>query len=255
MPIKISIITPSFNQGQFIEQTIQSVLSQNYPNLEYIVMDGGSTDNTLSILKRHEGKLRWFSEKDKGQSDAINKGLKMAAGDIVTWLNSDDYYLPQTLQKVAEEFEKNKETQWVTGDYKIVDEKGKQIQSFIPRYKGLLRKHPTFNMLSFANFIIQPSTFWKRSIIEKVGYLNEKYHLCMDYDLWLRIMKKYQPTIIPSPLSSFRIHGASKGKLQYGIQFEEEVQVAKQYNKNIFITFLHKIHNVFINFIYQIIKS
>ncbi len=253
--LKISIITPSFNQGQFIEQTIQSVLNQNYPNLEYIVMDGGSTDDTLSILKKYEGKLKWFSGKDKGQSDAINKGLKMATGDIVAWLNSDDYFLPGMLRKVADEFEKNKKTQWVTGDYRIVDEKGKQIQSFIPWYKGLLRKHPTFNMLSFANFIIQPSTFWKKNIMEEVGYLREEYHLCMDYDLWLRIMKKYQPAVFSTPLSAFRIHGTSKGKLQYGIQFKEEVQVAKQYNHNDFIIFLHTIHNILINFIYQIIKS
>ena len=210
---------------------------------------------TLSILKKYEGRLKWFSEKDKGQSDAINKGLKMATGDVVAWLNSDDYYLPHTLQKVADKFEKNKNVQWVTGDYEIVDEKGKQIQSFVSWYKGLLRKHPTFNMLSFANFIIQPSTFWKRKLMEEVGYLKEEYHLCMDYDLWLRIMKKYQPTVIPSPLSAFRIHGTSKGKLQYGRQFKEEIQVAKQYNHNGFIIFLHTIHNILINFVYQIIKS
>ena len=255
MPLKISIITPSFNQGQFIEQTIQSVLSQNYPHLEYIVMDGGSTDNTLAILKKYEGKLKWFSGKDKGQSDAINKGLKMATGDVVTWLNSDDYYLPHTLKKVVEEFEKNKEIQWITGEYIIVDEKGEQIQSFVSWYKKLLRKHPTFNMLSFANFIIQPSTFWKREIMQSVGYLKKEYHYCMDYDLWLRIMKKYKPTIISSPLSAFRIHGESKGKLQYGKQFKEEVEVVKLYNKDNFVIFLHNIHNILINFVYQIIKS
>jgi glycosyltransferase involved in cell wall biosynthesis len=253
--MRISIITPSFNQGKYIEQTINSVLSQNYQNLEYIVVDGGSTDETLSILQKYEGKLKWISEKDKGQSDAINKGLQMTTGDVVAWLNSDDYYLPGTFERVVEVFEKNKEARWVTGDYKIVDKKGKQIQSFIPCYKKLLRKHPTFNMLSFANFIIQPSTFWKREIMEEVGYVGQEYHLCMDYDLWLRIMGKYHPAVITSPLSAFRIHNDSKGKLQYEKQFQEEIQIASKHNKNFLIILLHRIHNSLIKFIYQIIKS
>lgn len=218
-------------------------------------MDGGSTDNTLSILKKYEGKLKWFSKKDKGQSDAINKGLRMATGDIVAWLNSDDYYLPDTIKKVVEIFENNKETQWVSGDYLIVDEKGKEIQSFVIWYKRLLRKLPTFNMLSFANFIIQPSTFWRKEVCQKVGYLREEFHYCMDYDLWLRIIKKNELTVIPSPLSAFRIHGASKGKLQYGKQFNEEVQVARKYNDNSLIILLHKVHNLLINLAYQVIKQ
>lgn len=251
MPLKISIITPSFNQGQFIEQTIQSVLSQNYSHLEYIVMDGGSTDNTLSILKKYDGKLKWFSKKDKGQSDAINKGLRMATGDIVGWLNSDDYYLPETLKKVAEVFEKNKEVQWITGDYLIVDEQGKEIQSFVRFYKKLLSR---FFPLSRANYINQPSTFWKSDFQKKAGYLNEDLHYCMDYDLWLRFMKQSPVQIISFPLSAFRIHKASKGGSQYGMQFKEEIEVAKKYNSNVLFQLLHKMHNYIINIIYNIIK-
>ncbi len=251
---KISVITPSFNQGRFIEQTIHSVLGQEYPNLEYIVMDGGSTDNTLEILKKHGKKLKWVSKKDKGQSDAINKGLKMATGDIVAWLNSDDYYLPGTLLKVAQYFEVHKEAKWLSGDYEIIDEKGKPIHGFVIGYKRLLRRFSSFNMLSFANYIIQPSTFWRRELHKEVGYLNEGYRYCMDYDFWLRIMKKYPLHLLPDPLSAFRIHGASKGGSQYEKQFKEELRVLSVSGTDTYHYKLHEIHNRLINLVYSFAK-
>lgn len=251
---KFTIITPSFNQGKFIEQTINSVIHQSYPNLEYIVMDGGSTDNTVDILKKYEGRLKWFSKKDNGQSDAINKGLKMATGDIVAWLNSDDYYLPGTLHKVAEYFRNNEDTMWVSGDYRIVDENNKGIHSFVIWYKRFLRRFSSYNMLSFANYIIQPSTFWRRSLMKETGLINDSYRYCMDYDFWLRIMKKHPLHIIPTPLSAFRIHGLSKGGLQFKKQFEEEVDIAKVHDINTVLYQLHKIHNSAIKSIYSFVK-
>lgn len=255
MKTKITIITPSFNQGMFIEQTIQSVLDQNYQNLEYIVVDGGSTDNTLQILKKYEGKLNWFSEKDNGQSDAINKGLKMATGDIVAWLNSDDFYLPNAIQKVISYFENHKNAMWVTGDYKIVDEKGKRIQSFVQQYKNILRSLPFRSVLYMANYINQPSTFWRKSLLSEVGYINESYHLCMDYDLWLRIYKQYPLHTISSPLSAFRIHSTSKGKIQFGKQFQEELEVAKRNGSSHFINLLHRLHSSLVVSLYSLLKS
>ncbi|OIO18382.1 hypothetical protein AUJ29_00110 [Candidatus Kuenenbacteria bacterium CG1_02_38_13] len=251
---KISIITPSYNQGKFIEQTIQSVLTQNYPNLEYIVMDGGSTDNTVDILKKYERKLKWFSEKDKGQSDAINKGLRMATGAIVTWLNSDDYYLPGTLQKVSNYYAEHADAFWVTGDYEIVDESGKQIHSFVRIYKKFLRSLPFRNTLYIANYINQPSTFWKRSLLKKTGFVNENYHLCMDYDLWLRIYKNNPLHTIFSPLSAFRIHSDSKGKSQYVKQFNEEKEVAEKNGGSKVDLTLHAIHSYLVTKVYNAIK-
>ncbi|MFA5136535.1 MAG: glycosyltransferase family 2 protein [Patescibacteria group bacterium] len=252
--LKISIITPSFNQGQFIEQTIQSVLSQNYPKLDYIVIDGGSTDGTIKILKKYGRYLRWISEKDKGQSHAINKGLKMASGDIIAWLNSDDYYLPGALNRVALHFERNKASHWVTGDYKIIDEFGHDIHGYVIWYKNLLRSLSSYAMLSFANYIIQPSTFWRRELMQKVGYLNNSYRYCMDYDLWLRFMKIEPPQILSSPLSAFRIHGASKGGSQYKKQFEEEIKVAQSHKVNKWMLQLHALHNTMINVSYSFVK-
>lgn len=251
---KISIITPSYNQGKFIRQTIESVLSQNYPNLEYIVMDGGSTDETISILKEYEGKIKWFSQKDKGQSDAINKGLKMATSDIVAWLNSDDYYMPGTLEKVGSYFAKHTEVQWVTGDYKIVDEQGKEIQSYVRIYKNILRALPFRPTLYIANYINQPSTFWRRKLLYEVGYINEQYHLCMDYDYWLRIYSKYPLSTLSGPLSAFRIHSTSKGKQLYAKQFEEEYDVAITNGSSRIQATLHAIHGKLINSIYSLIK-
>lgn len=217
-------------------------------------MDGGSTDDTVHILKKYEGQLKWVSEKDKGQSDAINKGLKMATGDIVAWLNSDDYYLPGTLEKVANSFKKNKEAQWLTGDYEIVDEQGRPIQSFVRGYKNFLRSLTFRNTLYVANYINQPSTFWKRSLLDEVGYVNESYHLCMDYDLWLRFYKQYPLHFISSPLSAFRIHSTSKGKKQYVRQFQEELEVAKRNGASQFTLFLHRIHSFLVTLIYNVIK-
>ena len=122
---KISIITPSYNQGQFLEQTILSILSQDYPNLEYIIMDGGSSDNSVEIIRKHEDNLTyWVSEPDKGQSDAINKGFQRATGDILTWLNSDDYYLPGTLHTVAEYFTQHPDVECIYGDLQVVASNG-----------------------------------------------------------------------------------------------------------------------------------
>src|SRR3972149_4197559 len=127
----VSIITPSFNQAQFIRETMESVFSQDYPNIEYIVMDGGSADGTVPILKKYGSRLQWISKKDKGQADAINRGMKLATGDILCYLNSDDYFLPGALSKIMRIFVQKQHVAWVTGDYIVVNDRGKHIQQFV----------------------------------------------------------------------------------------------------------------------------
>lgn len=256
---KISIITPSFNQGKFIKETIDSVLNQNYPNLEYIVMDGGSTDETVKILKsykntKYKNILSWVSKKDKGQADAINNGIKKSTGEIIAYLNSDDVMMPNTLHTVANHFIENKNSKWLTGDYIIIDENGKTIQNPIRIYKSILRKFPYFGVLAIANFIIQPSTFWRRSLIKEIGFFDKSLTLCLDFDYWMRIIKKYPLSVLPDNFSKFRIHGSSKGVSQYEKQFYEEHRLVKEYTDNPILIFLHYLHIKIIIYSYKILK-
>lgn len=251
--MKISIITPSYNQAEFIERTIQSVLSQNYPDLEYIVMDGGSTDGTQEILKKYSDKIIWKSEKDNGQSDAINKGLKIATGDIVAYLNSDDAYEPDAIKKVAEFFQKNPEKKWVYGKCKIIDKNDKEIRKPITFYKNLLLKNYSYSKLLSENFISQPATFWRKELMNEIGYFDEKEHFCMDYEYWLRIGKKYPAGIINDCLANFRHHISSKSGIVNKKQFRDELRIAKKYSQEKTLPImLHEINYWKITIIYRL---
>jgi glycosyltransferase involved in cell wall biosynthesis len=255
MPLPtISVITPSYNQGQFIGQTVESVLGQQYPGLDYIVIDGASTDNTLAVLQPYTDQLRLISEPDRGQTDALNKGLRMATGEVVCWLNSDDYFLPNTLQIVGEFFAKNPQKRWLTADCVIVDEIGHPIQKPIRQYKRLLRQLNPAAYLGVTNAVCQPATFWRRSVHTELGYLNETLRYTMDYDWWLRLNGLQSPAVLPDTLTAFRIHGASKGGSQFEKQFAEDYQTLCSHESNSLIRGMHKAHNSLITGVYRLIK-
>ncbi len=252
---KISIITPSYNQGKFIEKTILSILNQDYKNFEYIIMDGGSTDKTLEILKKYDDKIIWKSEKDNGQSNAINKGLKMATGDIMAYLNSDDTYEPNTFKKVAEFFQNNPDKKWVYGKCKIINEKDQEIRKWITAYKNLLLKNYSYKKLLTENFISQPATFWRKELLDEIGYLNEKEHFCMDYEYWLRIGQKYDAGVINDYLANFRYYSNSKSGSVNKKQFQDELRLAKKYNQGkIWPILLHEINYRKIVSIYRLLN-
>jgi len=253
----ISIIIPSFNQANFIERTLESALSQKYPALELLVFDGGSTDATVSVLRRYEKYLRWVSRQDNGQSDAINQGLKIARGEIVTYLNSDDLLLPGSLERVAYEFTEHPNTLWLTGQCKIIDGQGLEIRRPVSYYKNVLLSTRSYSVLMVTNYISQPATFWRRSLMETAGYLDESLHYVMDYEYWLRLWHIAQPKIIHQNLAAFRVHALSKttssGHLQKYIQ--EELDVLNKHKISRFLVGAHHLHRFVMTAAYTLLNG
>ena len=173
---RLSIITPSFQQGEFIEEAIQSVLMQDNDSLEYWIIDGGSTDNTLSLIEKYQSVLQWISEPDKGQSAAINKGFKVARGDLLGWLNADDIYLPGVVSEVIQEFQKDPNLMLLYGDAYHINNAGDRIGNYPSDEFDL-------DQLAFRCFICQPTCFFRRELIEEAGYLNEQLRYALDLDL------------------------------------------------------------------------
>jgi len=202
----VSIITPSFNQAAYLEQTIQSVLTQDYPRIEYLVIDGGSTDSSVELIKNYEDRFAyWISEKDGGQAEAINKGLSRAKGQIIAWLNSDDYYLPYTISAVVRVFEENPDLVMVYGNMLAVDEQGQTIN--LLKYKQLSLE----DLLCFQ-IIGQPSTFFRRAALETAGLLDTNLHFLLDHHLWLRIAQQGKLLHVPQTWSAARYHSEAKNR-------------------------------------------
>ncbi len=228
--LRISLVTPSLNQGQFLERTIQSVLAQTGDfELEYLVLDGGSTDESLAILRRYEGRLRWWSERDRGQADAINKGFRRTTGEVVGWLNSDDVLAPGALAHVAAVFQGRPDAQWLHGRCDIIDAADRVIRRPVTAYKDWCCRHYSYRRLLTVNFISQMAVFWRRALFERLGYLDDSLHHVFDYDLWLRLGKHWDPVYVPAPLARFRWHHASKSGSDFANQLAEAHAVVQRH--------------------------
>jgi glycosyltransferase involved in cell wall biosynthesis len=214
-PPDVTVVTPSYNQGIFIEETILSVLNQTGVTIEYLVMDGGSTDSTIEILEKHRGRLEFVSEKDKGQTDAINKGLRRSRGRILAYLNSDDTYLPGAVAKAVRFLDSHSEFAMVYGEGYHVDVQGR----FLERY---YTEAFDFRRLAEICFICQPTVFFRRELLATVGYFDASLQFCMDYDYWIRVGKQYAVSYVPEYLATSKLH--SEGKtLHKRVAFHEEI--------------------------------
>ena len=226
---KITIVTPSYNQGDFLEETLTSVLGQEYENLEYIVVDGGSTDNSLDILKKYSNRLTWWtSEPDSGQANALNKGFARATGDWLAWLNSDDIYLPGALHEVSRIIRENPQGHWIVGSVQVADQTMTSCSLW----------EPVCNTEDWLDFVCtkrrkgtalpQPGSFWSRSAWEVTGQLNESLHYAMDHEYWGRLARNgFRPICVKKPLAAFRLQKEAKTAQGKNRFLEEEVAIVK----------------------------
>ena len=199
----VSIVTPCFNAAQFIEETVQSVLAQDYPRIEYIVMDAGSTDGTLDILKRYQGRLRWVSQRDRGAADAINRGFSLSHGEIFAFLNADDLYLPGAIATAVRALQADPKAAAVYGDAWWTTESGEHIGPYPVRDFDR-------DLLGRECFICQPAAFIRREAFENAGGMDPELHLTFDYELWMRLTRVYEMRRIAGRLASSRMHRSNK---------------------------------------------
>jgi len=225
---KISIVTCSYQQAPFLERTLRSILDQDYPNLEFIVIDGGSTDGSVDIIRKYQDRFAfWVSEKDNGQSSAINRGLKLATGDIVGWINSDDTYAPRSLARIGEYYAAHPDVDLLYGHTCVIDDHDKVI-------RRLLAVPTTAYEISHynRNLFSQPGTTWRRKLHERLGYLDESLHFVMDSDWWMRAAQSANIRFTPQHLGNLRTYATTKSRSQnwdsdyaefqrrYGVEFD-----------------------------------
>lgn len=230
---KISVVTPNYNYGRYLEETIRSVLLQGYPNLEYIVMDGGSDDGSLEIIRKYQRWLTWESKPDSGSSHAINKGLRRATGEIRTYLNSDDYYQPGTLAQIAGKIDAGQNRYVVMGDINQVNAQGKPLRTWrarTPSFNSLIFQYRLCRVRGIIVMPNQPSVFWHRRVQEKLGYFREDLKYAFDYEYWLRMLANgFKFENVHQVYSNYRFHHASLSSPGWQVFYPEWKKVSDEY--------------------------
>lgn len=224
----ITIVTPSLNAVATLPEALASVRDQGYPRLEHVVVDGGSTDGTLDLLREAEG-LRWVSEPDRGLSHAMNKGIAMAQGEVIGWLNADDRYRPGALEAVGHALAAAPQALWATGGCRIIDGEGREIRHWVSAYKNVFLRRYSFGLYLTQNFISAPATFLRREAFEAVGLFDERYRISMDYDLYLRLARRGDPVVIERDLSDFRMVEGTLSMSGFETQFSEHAEQARRH--------------------------
>ena len=221
----VSIVTPSYNQAQFIEATILSVLNQDYPHIEYIIMDGQSSDESPNIIRKYADRLAyWTSQPDEGQTDALVKGFAQASGEIITWLNSDDVYLSnQVISRVAFLFQQNQQMGAVTGGGMVISESGQWLQQNLAPHD---RVH--FGQLRYRNWLVQPATFFRREIIQSVP-LDRSLHYVFDWDFFIRLSRDYNILVVNEVWAGYRMWGQNKTARGDAARVRELAEVTGRY--------------------------
>lgn len=245
---KISIVIPSYNKVKYIEKTLQSIVTQKNANFEVIIQDGGSTDGTLDIIKKYAKKypslISFESKKDGGQLDAINKGLKKAKGDIVTFINADDVYESGAFESVSGHYVENYDGLWFVGKGIVINENDREIATYATYYKNLFLISNKYNLLLILNYMIQPSVFLTKKAIKKYGLFTGTGFSVMEYDMWLKLGKNQMPVVINKVLSRFRLEKDTKTSTNSNILITEDQKIVKKYTKNIILLFLHSLNNI-----------
>ena len=249
----ISIVTPSLNQGEFIERTLRSVNEQHPAGtIEHVVVDGGSADRTPEILRKYKDKINLISGPDRGMSDALNKGFALCRGEIIGWLNSDDIYLPGSLQKVTDYFASHPDCQWLYGQCRMIDENDNEVRRWITKYKNRKAARLSYRRLLVENYISQPAVFFRKSFLESCGALDIGLKTAMDYDLWLRFALRTEPGVIHEELAAFRVHGKSLSARNTRSQFEEQYQIHARYDRRRLLLFRHRFMITLIVLVYKL---
>ena len=235
--MKISIIIPTYNSDKYLDEALSSIVSQSYKKYEVIIIDGGSKDRTSEIVESYNhiliDKLRFISEKDKGEPDAINKGMNMATGDIIAYLDSDDIYEPDSFIKVIRYFKRH-DVKWAYGKCRVINEKGYETRQIVTRFKELFQPFYNYQTLCMFDYVAQPSAFWRREVLETVGYLNIEEKLAFDYDWWLRLGKVYKAGFINDYLACWRSHKTSETAKALTQDLREGLDLSLKYSEGKF---------------------